>query len=100
MKTEPQNAEGDDSEFHLTEAPREVTDVPDGPPPSDKVDFENLPEFVWQRTMLKTVRLIAIFVALAITIALLIAFFGMGKGAHDSLKPIIEGEQPVAPPQP
>ncbi len=35
--------------------PKELID--DGPPPSQKVDFENLPEFVRQRKMLKMVRI-------------------------------------------
>ena len=71
--------------------------IPDGPPdekPKDeKVDFENLPEFVWQREMLRTVRLIAVFVTLVIVIVLIVAFLGAGKGAKESLKSVIEGEQ-------
>lgn len=71
--------------------------IPDGPPDEkpkvEKVDFENLPEFVWQREMLRTVRLIAVFVTLVIVIVLLVAFLGAGKGAKESLKSVIEGEQ-------
>src|SRR5437764_7642965 len=40
----------------------------DGPPPSEKVDFENLPEFVKQRRMLKIVRVFGIFLALVVMI--------------------------------
>lgn len=84
-----------DSDQLADEAPRDLSDVPDGPPPSDKVDFENLPEFVWQRQMLKTVRIVAVFVSIIIAIVLIVVFVGSGKGAKDSLKSVIDGEQPV-----
>jgi hypothetical protein len=74
------------------EAPRDLSDVPDGPPPSEKVDFENLPEFVWQRKMLKTVRIVAIFVTVIIAIVLIFVFVGSGKGAKDSLKEVINNQ--------
>ncbi len=67
----------------------------DGPPPSEKVDFENLPEFVWQRKMLKNVRIALVIASIIVALVIAIAFLGTGKGAKESLKPIIEGEKPA-----
>jgi len=69
--------------------------ITDEPPPREKVDFENLPEFVWQRKMLRNVRIGAVIGFTILVIVLIVSFLGAGKGAKDSLKNVIEGEKPV-----
>ena len=84
----------DTTDRDASAAPIEGELPADGPPPSEKVDFENLPEFVWQRKMLRNVRIVMIVVSIVVALVIAIAFFGTGKGAKESLKPIIEGEKP------
>lgn len=59
----------------------------DGPPPSEKVDFENLPEFVWQRKMLHNVKLAAAGAG-ALLVAIVL-YFALRAGTS-TVKPIVD----------
>ena len=59
----------------------------DGPPPSTKVDFENLPEFVWQRKMLRTVKMAAAGAG-ALLVAIVL-YFALRAG-KSTVKPIVD----------
>jgi hypothetical protein len=88
-ETEPAPEPVDD----ITIQPAEESAGPaplEGPPASTKVDFENLPEFVWQRQMLRRVRNWALVISGIILLIVLCVVIVFGKKTEELLRPATE----------
>ena len=85
--TEPASAQPKAPPVNEFDPPWVNKNAPAPEAPRKKVDFENLPEFVAQRKMLRTVRMIAIGVGVLVLILVIWFVKGTGENLKNAVKP-------------